>query len=152
MISADTSGIRLKSSEILSSFSRSLIAKNRFCSCGISELILSSTFAMISSTSDANACAGVTFFFCCARATAFSAAFVIPVPFRAEISTTSQPSFWLSLSICITSPFLATISIMFTAMITGIPSSMICVERYKLRSIFVPSTILMIASGLSATR
>ena len=74
---------------------------------------------------------------------------VIPVPFRAEIVTTSQPSFFFSLSICIVSPFFSTISIMLTAMMTGIPSSRICVVRYRLRSILVPSTILMIASGFS---
>ena len=38
------------------------------------------------------------------------------------------------------------------AIITGIPSSIICVVRYRLRSILVPSTILMITSGLSPIR
>ncbi len=48
---------------------------------------------------------------------------------QCEISTTSHPSFWLSLSICTFSPVFSKISTMLTAMITGIPSSMICVER-----------------------
>ena len=40
-----------------------------------------------------------------ASSTAFSAASLIPVPFSAEISTTSQPSFFDSLSMLILSPF-----------------------------------------------
>ena len=37
-------------------------------------------------------------------------------------------------------------------LITGIPSSRTCVDRYRLRSMLVPSTILMIASGFSLIR
>ena len=152
LICADTSGTCFISSEILSSFSRSLIAKNLLCSSAISDPSLPSTAVITSSTSFAKLWTWGVSCFCCASATAFSAAFSIPVPFRAEIGTTSQPSFFPSLSICTLSPLLSTISIILTAMTTGIPSSMICVERYRFLSILVPSTILMIASGLSAIR
>ena len=151
-ISCETSGILDNCSAILLSRSNSLIAKNLFCSAGISANSLSSTALIVSSTSFANSCTIPALFLPCANATAFSAAFLIPVPFNAEISTTSQPNLFPSLSICIWSPLFSTKSIMLTAMTTGIPSSMICVDRYKLRSIFVPSTILMIASGFSVKR
>ena len=129
LISADTSGMLFICPPILSSRSKSLIAKNLFCASSTLDPSFASTSRITSSTSFENSCTGVTAPFCCASATAFSAAFVIPVPFNAEISTTSHPSFWLSLSICTFSPVFSKISTMLTAMITGIPSSMICVER-----------------------
>ena len=87
-----------------------------------------------------------------AAAIAFFTATSMPVPFSAEISHASQPSFALNLSTCILSPDFSTRSDMLTAITTGIPSSMICVDRYRFLSIFVPSMILMIASGLSVIR
>ena len=149
LISADTFTDVFICSMILSSLSRSLIAKNLFCSSGTTPVSLFSTAPIISSALSQNSWTGVTFLWLWAMETALFAASVIPVPFRAEIVTTSQPSFFFSLSICIVSPFFSTISIMLTAMMTGIPSSRICVVRYRLRSILVPSTILMIASGFS---
>ncbi len=87
-----------------------------------------------------------------ARATAFAAASSEPVPLSAEVSTTSQPSASPSFRMSITSPFLRTTSIMLMAMTVGIPSSMSCVVRYRFRSILVPSTMSIMASGFSFTR
>ena len=64
-----------------------------------------------------------------AALTAASAAAVIPSPFRAEISTTSQPSSRPSSRQLILSPFFCTTSIMFTATTTGMPSSVSWVVR-----------------------
>ena len=87
-----------------------------------------------------------------AASMAASAAAMTPSPFRAEISTTLQPSCCESWLMLIWSPLLRTMSIMFTAMTTGMPSSVSCVVRYRLRSRFVPSTMLRMASGRSSIR
>ena len=147
-----TFGTSFKFSEILSSFSNNLIAKNLFCASGTSDDKRASVSSMIVSTFSLNLCAILFSCLLSASLTALSASSFIPFPFKADISTTSQPNFSLSLSIWILSPFFSTISIILTAIITGIPSSIICVERYKFLSIFVPSTILMIASGTSLIR
>ena len=152
LISADTSGTFFTSSAIFSSFSRSLTAKNRFCSSGISSVSLPSMDSSTFSTSAANRCVLCGGAPLSASAAARSAACKTPSPFRAEISTTSQPSFSLSFTVSILSPLFATISIILTAITTGIPSSNSCVDRYRFLSMLVPSTILMIASGLSAIR
>ena len=151
LISADTSGTLFICAWILSSFSNSLIAKNLFCSSGTSVSFFS-TVSITLSTSGANLCTAAAALFFCASSIAFLVAFSIPVSFRAEISTTGQPSFSASFATLILSPFLFTISIMLTAMTTGIPSSISCVLRYKLRSMLVPSTRFRIASGLSPIR
>ena len=83
-ISAETSGTFFIRTLILSSFSRSLIAKKRFCSS------------------------------------------LIPVSL---FSTASHPRFFPNLARSTLSPFFSMISTMLTAIITGIPSSIICVER-----------------------
>ena len=152
VISADTSGTFFICCAILSSRSNSLIAKNLFCSSGTSLPSLSSMDSSTFSTLVLNLCtlAAVPTF---AATTAASAAFWIPVPFNAEISTTAaQPIFSFNLSRLILSPLLLTRSIIFTAITTGIPSSISCVDRYRLRSMFVPSTIFKMASGRSAIR
>ena len=46
-------------------------------------------------------------------------------------------------------PLDATSSIMFSAITVGIPISSICMVRYRLRSIFMASTMLMMAFGFS---
>ena len=115
-ISAETSGTFFIRTLILSSFSRSLIAKNLFCSSTISRPSLSSTAIVLS-------------FLLSASLTAFSAASLMPVPLRADISTASHPRFFPNLARSTLSPFFSMISTMLTAMITGIPSSIICVER-----------------------
>ena len=61
--------------------------------------------------------------------TAASAASITPVPFRADISTISQPSWRESSLTFILSPFFFTTSIMLMAITTGIPSSVSCVVR-----------------------
>ena len=151
-ISVLTSGTRSIWDPILSSLSNSFIAKKRFCCSSTIPVSFSSTFLMISSASLENSCTGTTALFCRASPTAFSAAFLMPVPFNAEISTTSHPSFLLSSWIWIRSPFFSNTSIILTAITTGIPSSISCVERYRFLSIFVPSTIFKIASGRSPIR
>ena len=77
---------------------------------------------------------------------------MMPVPFNAEISTTGQPSFLLSCPMLISSPDFFTMSIMFTAIRTGMPSSISWVDRYRLRSKLVPSTMFKITSGRSVIR
>ena len=87
-----------------------------------------------------------------AASTAASAASMTPVPFRAEISTIRQPSCRDSSGTLIWSPFFFTISIMLMAMTTGMPSSVSCVVKYRLRSRFVPSMMFRMASGRSVMR
>ena len=151
LISLDTSGTLFSCVWILSSFSKSLIAKKRFWSSGTSPN-LAATALMASSTFASNLCTSFTAFFCSARLTAFSAAFSMPVPFSAEISTTSQPKLALSFEILILSPVFSTTSIMLIAISTGIPSSNSCVLRYRFLSRLVPSMIFRMASGLSLIR
>ena len=137
---------------IFSSRSNSLIAYHLCCSCGLSESSVFSIFSSADSTDTANLCGGSIFLPLFAAFTAALAASVTPVPFSAEISTTSQSSTLDSSLIFSSSPFLRTRSIMLTAQITGIPSSSSCVVRYRLRSRFVPSRIFRIASGFSVIR
>ena len=73
-----------------------------------------------------------------------------PVPFRAETSSTGQPSSLDIFTASILSPFFFTTSIMFRAMTTGMPISMTWVVRYRLRSRLVASTRLTITSGCSS--
>ncbi len=80
------------------------------------------------------------------------AASVTPVPLSADISTTGQPSAFDRLADFSSEPFFCTTSIIFTATTTGMPSSISCVVRYKLRSRFVPSTMFKIASGRSSIK
>ncbi len=168
-ISSSTSGTHsknfvFKSSIACSSRSSSLMAKKRFCPCGIWSENFSSTSATAFSNSSVNRnpCSPLfpskntgliptaeVFF---AAATTFFTAKSSPVPFSAEISTASQPRRSESLSKYILSPFFSTISIMLTAITIGMPSSISCVERYRFRSRFVPSIIFIIASGFSPTR
>ena len=75
-----------------------------------------------------------------------------PVPFIAEISTALQPSCFPSCAVSILSPFFLTTSIILMASTTGIPSSVSCVVKYRLRSRFVPSMIFRMASGRSPIR
>ena len=147
-ISTDTSGKFPACNEILLSFSRSFTAKKRFCDSGTLLSSFSSTLCIIFSASSENLCTIGIFPFP-ASATAFSATSMTPLPFSAEISITSHPSFSPSLPVCILSPDFSSRSAIFTAIITGIPSSSICVDKYRFLSIFVPSTILIITSGLS---
>ena len=70
----------------------------------------------------------------------------------AEMGTTGMPS---SFSISFTSmvpPLPSTSSIMLSASTMGIPSSMSCIVRYRLRSTFVASTMLMMPRGFSSSR
>ena len=87
-----------------------------------------------------------------AAAIAASAAFLVPSPRRAEVSTMVQPSSFVKRSISKWSPFLRTISIIFMAIATGIPISKTWVVRYRLRSILEPSTKFKIASTLLSKR
>ena len=68
------------------------------------------------------------------------------------MGTTAQPSASASFFKSILSPFFSTKSIMLTATTVGMFSSRSCVVRERLRSMFVPSTMLMMASGFSLTR
>ena len=87
-----------------------------------------------------------------ARTTALSAASTSPSFFSADMPITSQPRAFEIFAKSILSPFFLTTSIMLTAITIGSPSSASCVERYRLRSMFVPSTMFSIASGVSSTR
>ena len=151
LIWADTSGVLFMAAPILSSFSSSLIAKNLFwLSSSAVSFASTSLIAFSSFASNLCTCFMGAFFF--ARAIAFFASSSIPVPFCAEISTTSHPRLSESFAVLIWSPLFLTISIMLIAMMTGMPSSITCVERYRFLSRFVPSMILIIASGFSLIR
>ena len=116
-------------SSTFSSRSNILIAYQRCCASGRSWSAASSMCAIACSTTPLNVCCGTIFSFASAALIAFSAASVIPVPFSADISQTSQPSSFESWSVLILSPFFFTTSIMLTAATTGIPSSTSCVVR-----------------------
>ena len=148
---AMTSAGTLILSRTLSSRSKILIAYQRCCSSGLSWTTASSICAIACSTGPENVCIGTVFVPFAARIAA-SAASMMPVPFSAEISTISQPSSRLSSAVLILSPFLRTTSIMLMAMTTGMPSSVSCVVKYRLRSRFVPSMMFRIASGRSVIR
>ena len=75
----------------------------------------------------------------------------MPSFFAAEIGTTGIPSI-ASISLTRTEPpFSRTSSIMLSASTIGTSSSMSCIVKYRLRSIFVASTILMIPFGCSSS-
>jgi len=128
LISFSTSGTVFICSLILSSLSRSLIAKNLCCSFAISKAIFSSTFSIASSTFLSNLCT-ISWLGFLASSTALLAASLIPLPLRAEISTTSQPKLSFKSLMLILSPDFSMISIMLTAITTGIPNSISCVDK-----------------------
>ncbi len=76
----------------------------------------------------------------------------IPSPLSADIPTTLHPSALESFSVSITVPSLLTVSIMFSAMTVGMPMSSIWLVRYRFLSMFVASTMFIIASGLLSSR
>ncbi len=73
-----------------------------------------------------------------------------PIPwfFAAEIGTTGTPRMCSIRLISTEPPLPVSSSIMLRATTTGRPVSRSCIVRYRLRSIFVESTILIMASGL----
>ena len=87
-----------------------------------------------------------------AKDTAFSAAALLPEPFKALVSTMGQPKAADNLPVSILSPFLWTMSIMFKAMTMGAPTSRSWVVRYRFRSRLEASTMFKMTSGLSFTR
>ena len=147
-----TSGSSPIWSEIFMSRSKILMAKKRFCSTAMVSPSFSSIAVSAVSSSLLNGCTIRRFSCSIATRTAACAASVIPVPFSAETVTTSHPNSFDSLAMSILSPALFTTSIMLMAMTTGIPSSRSCVVKYRLRSIFVPSTMFKIASGRSVIK
>ena len=144
---ADTG--RCNCSMTLLSFSRSLIANHLFWSASTASPTASSTFAIAFSTFPEKMPAGFFHSFFFAASIAFSTTSLRPVPFNAEVSTTSQPKISESFFTSILSPLFASRSAMFNAITTGIPISRIWVVRYKFLSMFVASTRLMIACGFS---
>ena len=118
----------LSFSRTFSSRSKILIAYHLCCSSGSPWTAASSICAIACSTAPEKVCIGIVFEFSAASIAA-SAASIVPFPFNAEISITLQPSWRESSSVFILSPFFSTISIMFTAITTGIPSSVSCVVR-----------------------
>ena len=147
-----TSAGMLSFCSTLSSRSKILMAYQRCCSSGRVWTAASSMWAMACSTGPEKVCMGMVLVWPLAAFTAASAASITPSPFRAEISTISQPSWRDSSLTLIWSPFLRTTSIMFTAMTTGMPSSVSWVVRYRLRSRLVPSMMFRMASGRSPIR
>ena len=141
-----------RSSATFSSRSNTLTAYQRR-NCGSTLFsMLSSIWASACSTLPPKTAGSLVFLLPFASSIAFSAALRLPSPFRAAVSTISQPSSEASFWVLISSPFLRTRSIILTATTTGMPSSISWVVRYRFLSIFVPSTILIIASGFSFTR
>ena len=92
-------------------------------------------------------CLGITVFELRAASAAARAASLTPVPFKADVSIILQPSASLSFSVSILSPDFFSTSIIFSAMTTGLPSSRICVVKYKFRLMFVESTRFKTAAG-----
>ena len=85
-----------------------------------------------------------------ATCTAWSISSSIPSFFAAEIGTTGMPSI-SSISFTRTEPpFWRTSSIILSASTIGTSSSISCIVRYKLRSMFVASTMLMMPRGCSS--
>ena len=109
-------------SNTLSSRSKILMAYQRCCSLGRLCTAASSICARAPSTVLENVCIGTVLPFFAASMAA-SAASIMPMLFRADISTTLQPSSLDSSAVFILSPFLFTTSIMLIATTTGIPSS-----------------------------
>ena len=144
-------GSMVRPESTLSSRSKILMAYQRCCSSGILCTAASSIWAMACSTGPENVCWGTVLPFFAASIAA-SAASIMPVPLRAEISIILQPSWRESSSTLILSPLFFTTSIMLMAMTTGIPSSVSWVVRYRFLSRLVPSTMLRIASGRSPIR
>ena len=109
--------------------SNTLIAAQRLVAFSTFPCRDSSMCASACSTEPVNTCGRSPFtpFFASARAS--SAASRVPSPFRAEISTTGQPSDLERRPASILSPFRFTTSIMFTATTIGSPSSSSCVVR-----------------------
>ena len=68
------------------------------------------------------------------------------------MGTTGTPSSASSPFTSTVLPFARISSIMFRAITMGMPSSISCMVRYKLRSILVASTMLMMPSGLPSIR
>ena len=75
-----------------------------------------------------------------------------PSPLSAEMPNTGTPMRSESLSISIAMPSFSNWSAMFTAITMGMPSSATWVERYRLRSRSVPSTMFSTAPGRSLIR
>ena len=125
---AMTSAGMLSFSRTFSSRSKILIAYHLCCSSARSWIAASSMCAIACSTTPENVCIGIVFAFSAASIAA-SAASMMPLFFKAEISTTLQPSWRESSAILILSPFFSTMSIMLIAITTGIPSSVSCVVR-----------------------
>ena len=73
----------------------------------------------------------------------------MPAFFAAEIGTTGTPSMASIRLMSTVPPFLRSSSIMFSATTMGISIFSSCIVRYRFRSMFVASTILMIALGFS---
>ena len=91
---------------------------------------------------------GLSWYF--ATCTAWSTSSAMPSFLAAEIGTTGMPSI-ASISLTrIEPPFSRTSSIMLSASTIGTSSSMSCIVRYRLRSMFVASTMLMIPFGCSS--
>ena len=113
----------------LSSRSKSLIAYHLCCSSGIEWTQASSICASACSTLPEKVCIGTVFSLEFAASIAACAASLTPLPLRADISTTLQPSCFASSLVFILSPFFSTTSIILTATATGMPSSTSCVVR-----------------------
>ena len=119
----------LSASRTFESLSKIFIAYHLCCSSGLSCKQASSICAIACSTQPEKLCCGIIFLPLFAISIALSAAFVIPVPLRADISTTEQPSSFARFDVFITSPFFLTTSIILIAHTTGMPSSTSCVVR-----------------------
>ncbi len=124
-----TSVLNRKPSRTLLSRSNSLTAYHRAASAGTAPAMIPVISERACSTCFPKVCCGLVPPFACAICTARSAACREPSPLIAEVSITSQPSISESFWVSIRSPFLRTISIMFSAITTGIPISVSWVVR-----------------------
>ena len=127
--SALTSAGSRSRSSTLASRSNSLMLYHRAFSAGTRSAANSRIRANASSTGPEKVCCGRVMIPALAICTARSATSFEPAPLTAEVSITSQPSAAASLWVSIRSPFFLTKSIMFSAMITGMPISVTWVVR-----------------------
>ena len=139
-----------KRSIAFSSRSNSLTLYQRRLSAGTTSLIRDAISERACSTRWSNVCCGVVFTPDRAILTAQSASAFKPSPLTADVSIISQPSCSESFFVSMRSPFFLTISIMFNAISTGMPISVSCVVRYRLRSMLDASTRLTTTSGRSS--
>ena len=143
------SALRPSCSTTLLSFSRTLIAYHLFSASGMLDGSSASIALTLSSTLPSKIALTVPAAWLFATLIASAITSFRPVFFSAEVSMIGQPSFLDSAFTSMLMPFFFRRSHIFKAITTGIPVSISCVVRYRLRSMLVASTKSTMTSGFS---